>query len=501
MSFNTSNIFSDTYVANVSVKAPVHLVDNIPISKNNDNLKLGDQNNSVVECLELQVGTQLNAPIGVLDQLNTGTILPLSQDDPWVSFNANLYLDNKILSNVKRLTIEDGVLGQENQVLSVNALGDLKWKTDDNDVAQWSSFPATENVDLDNNDLVNTNLVNCNQLITTYKIQNQFVVSPNGNDQTGNGTYNNPYLTIQKAIDSAEELTTNDNIYRYVIITGGNYSQNLTITKKIYLKGEGKGLFGNSEGCVISGNIVVNVDTNGNDMFNNGVYLSGLLISGSITDISNVNSMLIIDNCYIYTADDNSGRGVQFSNQSNNSRFRMTNCVVISGGGDGVSPLVELTNVGSLIMSNCFLSAKGNQNCLKFSGNATCDTVSICKFECSSTSESVKALVEINSDVSGTYTFGNCAFFYSSTTNKSANTNASGILNFNNTGNNNILSNYNSFFLLGTSAQNNYAIQDLNAGTAEAMLCLYYFNNASLNNAFAINATQGVNKFQLSVVS
>lgn len=695
MSFNTSNIFSDTYTANVSLKAPLHLVDDIPIAKNNGNLKLGNQDNSVVECLELEVGTQLSAPIGILNQANIGSILPLDQEDPWVSVNSNLYLDNKQIANLGTLTLTNGASGTEGQVLSVDNTGLLIWKTDANDASQWASFPATENVDLADNDLEDANVINtkeiniqkedkteninlkytiskseedqpalliedpnnefmylsvqgnieatdfiwsskmavpreeygltgpskvlldqegltlygetggfgddtinmnlqvknvngfevlqiegstgnmgiyitdntalfmpggainsksltsqratltaedgeifkvgssnsgdfnmvidndlnkiystnntdiegynnisCNKLLPQYKLQNYFFVSPNGDDIGGNGSSNNPFQTIQKAVQVAEALTLVDNIYRYVIITGGNYSENIAISKKIYLVGasNGFGLYGNSVGCVISGSIDIDVDTNGNDMFNNGVYLSGLLIYGSVNFISDENSMLICNDVYIYTADDEEGRGLFFNPSSTNSRLRLTKCQIISGGSDGVEPLLEITKIGSVVMEACYLSAKGNQNCLLFSGTANCDTIANCKFENSNNSDELKALVEITANSSSTYTFGMNAFFYSSPTDKSANSSSCGILNNNSSGNNNILINYNSFFLLGTNGSN-YAVQDANAGTGTAMLCLYYFNNASLGNAFAINATQSVNKFQLVVVS
>ena len=77
MSFNTSYIQADTLSAGVSMSAPIHYVDSIPISKNNaGNLNLGSNDYSIVECLTLTAGTQVGAPAGVFDAVSTGEIIP-----------------------------------------------------------------------------------------------------------------------------------------------------------------------------------------------------------------------------------------------------------------------------------------------------------------------------------------------------------------------------------------------------------------------------------------
>jgi hypothetical protein len=152
-------------------------------------------------------------------------------------------------------------------------------------------------------------------------------------------------------------------------------------------------------------------------------------------------------------------------------------------------------------MNNCYFSAKGLQNVLKFSGTATCDTINNVKFESGNSGANIPAIVEITATVSGTYTFSNCGFIYASATNKSANAQASGIYSNSSTGNNRIVALYCSFFLLGTSSNLNYAIQDAYTGGASQMIVLYYMNGASLQNAFSIRGTLNVSKFQLQIMS
>jgi hypothetical protein len=730
MSFNTSNIQSDTFSGVYSISAPIHYVDGIPISNNAGNLKLGDESNTIVECLELQSGTSVSGPLGEFDLVQTTGIIaqagegeeiiiygPLNMQDKalknlyrltlagnvsgnnnqllgadvngnlqwtervdgsqwsnypalidvdlndkainnlqaltvsngagtngqvlsvdgsgfavwkddvnaslWSNYPAGSEVDvaNYGLSNVSYLTLANGVGGLENQVLSVDAVGALKWKTDANDVAnwsnynavstvnlgaqslngaydkgeginvitdflmnnnsitgvnnigaslvqstnlestnaaignitsvqsitgnifvggftinklnnitlgdagvvglenqvisvnssgslvwkddandasQWATFDAVQDVNMNNFSLNSVNNINCQKIECVYALENVLYVSPNGSD-SGKGNIESPYATIQHAI-TAYELS-GSTVYSYIMIMAGNYAENLTITKKINLVGLATSPFSASVGCCVNGNISINIGTNGGDMFNNAVNISGLLVSGQVSFTSTANSILNLDNCFIYSPNNTSGRGLYFNPSSTNSRLRITNTQINSGGTTGLDPLIEITSVSSVTMNNCIFSAKGLQNVLKFSGTATCDTINVVKFENSNTGANVPALVEISATVSGTYTFSNCGFLYSSTTSKSSNANASGILSSSSSGNNQIVVLYCSFFLFGTSSVQNYAIQDANFGTAQAMIVIYYMSSASLQNAFAIHAILNTNKFQLQIVS
>jgi len=209
---------------------------------------------------------------------------------------------------------------------------------------------------------------------------------------------------------------------------------------------------------------------------------------------------LNLENCYIYSNDDASGRALYFNPSCTNSRLRVTNCQMVSGGATGLNALMEITKSSSVTMSNVILNSKGSQNVLKFSGTATCDTINNCKFESDVVSGVAPAIVSITSTNSGTYTFTNCGFIYGDTTSKASSSVSSGICCSGGSGNPRVVILYCSFFLFGTTVAN-YAVQDNNYGTGTAMACLYYMNNASLTNAFAIHAILNTNKFQLNIVS
>jgi hypothetical protein len=261
----------------------------------------------------------------------------------------------------------------------------------------------------------------------------------------------------------------------------------------------GSSQFSASVGCVISGSITINLNSNG-DLFNNTVNISGFMIGSTVSFLSTENSILNMDNCYIYTDDGSSGRGLYFNPTCVNSRLRLTNTHIVSGGSSGLDPLLEITKVGNLIMNNCVLSAKGAQNCLKFSATATCDTIANCKFESSTTSTTAPAIVSINTSASNTFSFGQCLFSYSSTANKSASAVSSGICADSTSGNPNIVV-LNSFFSLAGTNGSNFVIQDLQHGTPLTAIKLHYGNSSSLGNAQSIRGSNNTTKFLLNTIS
>ena len=342
-------------------------------------------------------------------------------------------------------------------------------------------------------------------LLIGKKPDYDYWVSPNGSDidaVTNGGSLENPFLTIGACLNYCQNLTATDNEYRYIHVLAGNYTEDLLITKKIFIQGEAKSGMSASVGCSISGVITIAVDANGGDMFNNQVTLSGFLIDGVVKNTSTVNHMLCLEYCYIYSPDNSAGQALTHNPSSTDSRLRLWNCQFISGGSSGTSPLVEIGSKGQVNMQYCYLSAKGVQNVLMFSGTATCDTIANCKFENgNSAGLTAKAVCEITANSSATYTFTNCGFIYTSNANKSANPNASGIRNANTSGNNTIISLYNTFLLNGTDKNSNFAIQDFNNGTLISMICLFYMSNALPNTAFKIHGVNNTNKFQMEIVS
>lgn len=77
------------------------------------------------------------------------------------------------------------------------------------------------------------------------------VVSIDGNDTTGNGTFQKPYRTIQKAFDIYEAIITTGNWYkmRTVLVTPGIYVENVTIPPGRFTI--------SSTNCIIQGDVTI----------------------------------------------------------------------------------------------------------------------------------------------------------------------------------------------------------------------------------------------------
>jgi hypothetical protein len=389
--------------------------------------------------------------------------------------------------------------GTEGQVLTSGGSDDgVFWKTVETDPSQWSTYQAVSSVDLNNNKIVNGSSIACNNLIPTYRQSYTYYVSPSGDNDLGNGTFEAPYATLTKCLQVTEALTAVDNIARTINLSVGTFTENITISYKVSIFGQGKSLLSSSPSDTTSivGTVTVSLADTRSSLFQNVVTLDGLLLSGTYINVtSSADSCLTINNCYIYSQNNTSGRAINYNPSSNNTRLRITNTQVTSSGTTGTDPLIEIANGGLCGFNNNQFTAKGVQNVLKLSGTATVSSISSCIFESDSTSGIVPAIVYITTVNSNVSTFSNNAFVYGSSVNKTANTYASGICCESVLGNPICIATYNTFILQGTNSSN-YAIQD----TGHKMTTLFFSNNASLGNAFAINGVSNVNKFSLTPV-
>ena len=545
----------------------------------------------------------LDASTPLSTQINVGKNLNLSTN--------TLYADTTNTTNVITNNLQTVSLTIPNQtptaddVLKIDAFGDLYWSSDLNIPSEWSEYKATEDVDLDSNNIINVNeiqtvslstgfdgLINvdgikmtrrlemnskdlyfglssdplsrisadtngflissqqlklrqrenqpsdtvaleiynsnsdlaciiepyvnklrsatalkmeglgsiqCAQLLPTFKPNHTLFVASNGNNSTGNGSIENPYLTIQAAINYAESQYNNE--YWYINVLPGTYA-GFTVNKKMFIKGCGASTpDACSVGCQINSDIIISIDANGADMFNNQVSLSGFLIAGAEITCNSGNtnnSVLNISDSYLYN-DSGSGRMIHYNPDSNDGRLILFNCRIVNQSVNGTSPAIEMSK-GMIRMAQCVSSVSGLTNVLKLNGTSRVDSIVQCSFTSLNASPVLPAIVELSSSGS-VFTFSQCAFIYTSTTNKGQNPNSCAILCASAVQQPTLIISYNSFFLAGTSSQGNFAVQDSNFGNARQAIILYFSNNASLNTAFALKGTAGLSKFSLQAVA
>jgi hypothetical protein len=190
---------------------------------------------------------------------------------------------------------------------------------------------------------------------------------------------------------------------------------------------------------------------------------------------------------------------IHYNSGALDGRLSLFNCRVTNQSTTGSQPTIHISK-GMLKMQLCEVSGSSNVNILKIDGSARLDSIVLSTFTSNTTSQTAAAIVELSS-TGTTYTFNNCAFVYGSSVNKSASTNSCGILCSSQTNQATLILSYNSFFLLGTSQQSNYVVQDSNFGNARQSIILFFSNNASVGNASVLRGTAGVSKISLQSVA
>jgi hypothetical protein len=127
---------------------------------------------------------------------------------------------------------------------------------------------------------------------------NEWHVSPDGNDSTGNGSEGKPYATRQKAIDEAAENDT-------IIIHAGVYSSPLTIDKSLRFEGRQvkSATIDSVSSVTISGNITL--DASLQDVY---VQFTNIAYQGNYTiinweKIGDNDTGITLDDCRIFFAE------------------------------------------------------------------------------------------------------------------------------------------------------------------------------------------------------
>lgn len=254
--------------------------------------------------------------------------------------------------------------------------------------------------------------VNLNDAIA-FKDANEFFVSANGSDTTGNGSANAPYATIQKAITVAEAALSSNIV---VNVAAGEYTENLTISKgHIMIKGtlqSDRAI----EGVILSGKITVNI-TDVDNLFNNQVILTGFFLSGQIEDVSTKKHTLIVNGMRMEADSALGGSAIIVNSVSALDQRTIVQDCVITQEADMTStlPLVAV-NVGWLNMAGCDLSVRTTGSCILIGGNALITRLFASALENSNTSSSPTQLISISSTTSSVHNIGENTFAFGSAT-------------------------------------------------------------------------------------
>lgn len=309
---------------------------------------------------------------------------------------------------------------------------------------------------------------------SSFRPSYDFYVAPNGNDTTGTGSEQNPFLTIERAITARATIANTFEVS--IHLASGTYtpaSGNITLLQNTFLVGIPSG------------------ETNQPVNINSQIYLQGGA-TGQVAlyglNIFQASSQCIVCNA-VGTYNVNACNIVNLNNYSvymSLGTLFLTECRItcptltaqpFSGvGGIG----------GTLIMRDCLLNSAGVNSMVQFSGSLT---IRQCNLINTNTSANVSPLVLFNPTVSGT----TCEISFSTLQYTSPNiaTNKICVRTTVGTGINAVLNNFVNNLLIcegatsGTSPNNYHCIDKTGAGTAT----LSYGNLLAGATAHQIDAT------------
>ena len=252
--------------------------------------------------------------------------------------------------------------------------------------------------------------------LVNFKPTQEFFVATNGNDTTGNGSANNPYATITKAITQAELVATAS----VINISAGTYTENLVISKgNLCLQGA----IASAEavdGTIVNGLIVVNLTSGSSDLFGNQTVINNLHLQGVISDTTaSILHTLIVEDCRIET-----GAGlldthaISVANSVADQRTYITNCKITHRSTATTTNALISIGAGRLLMDRCSLTVRTISSLLQLYGNATLTRLSNSALESDSTSAFPQPMVDIASASASAHALALNTFTNSSATAK-----------------------------------------------------------------------------------
>ena len=245
---------------------------------------------------------------------------------------------------------------------------------------------------------------------TPFRPTNMWYVAKNGNDTTGDGSYANPYSTIQKAIDIVEAQSDESHI-GVITIAPGHYTEDLTFTKGyIALLGVNANTQDTNEICEVNGRILINITTGTDDKFNKQVILSNLQITevvdsstSLVYDTSTKQHTLFLQNSYLF------GKGTLLhQNSSVDCVTRLTQVEVNQASSAGIVGPTLRFSVGQVYMERCDVDTNQDTNSMLVDGTGVISRCVLCSFENNYPTATAKSIVRIENNL--LHTFGNCSF-------------------------------------------------------------------------------------------
>jgi hypothetical protein len=254
--------------------------------------------------------------------------------------------------------------------------------------------------------------------VTGFSPANMFYVATNGSDVSGNGSFLRPWLTIQHSINQIEAVPPTAATQAVLNVAPGHYTENLTFTTGYIALVSPFNSNDNNEFCELTGDVLINITTGADDLFNKQVMFQGIQFTGEIRDTSSKQHTVLIQDCYLFA----SVRAF-YQNSSVTCRSRIYNCEISGTSTIAGGAVVEIA-AGDAYCERLDITARaastGNVFAVSGSGAAFCTS---CNFTSDSTSTAAPGIKVVYVTSSRGSTFGQCTFAFGNT---AAKTNANG---------------------------------------------------------------------------
>ena len=288
----------------------------------------------------VEVGSSSNGVVNLMGPLRTY----LGADMRDFGAYLNGYLDNIMIYSDVLTTDEIELLYNNNNNLN------------DNIVGYWNCNTGSGNILYDQSGNANNGTI-FGATWSNNTIAKSIYVSTSGSDENGDGTFEDPYFTIQKGIDNANDGDS-------VFVAAGEYVENINLSgKNIALIGE------NYLETIIDGNrsgsaVTFNNEETGECFFSDFTLKNGTgQLSGEGVNMGGgayVNAPVRLNNLIIT---ENIAPAVYFAN--NSSEARLENCFIIKNSEYGVVTRGSATP----IIQNCIIADNGKLG-IEFDSNS-----------------------------------------------------------------------------------------------------------------------------------
>jgi hypothetical protein len=349
--------------------------------------------------------------------------------------------------------------------------------------------------------------------VSTFNYDRTLWVSSNNTNESPNGSFINPFVTIQQAVNHAE--ANYDSTKNWLInVMYGIYS-GFTLTKgRIFINGL------NTTSDItnltrITTNIFIALTTTSENTLDNVISISNFYIhsgdttisSGIFDGLSNPTKStdkysLFLTNVFMKQLSNNNmislNPNSEYRLNISNSRFEFDRS------SSSIQVLVLSGSAGGLFtMKNSSILTNAINSCVAIGGSTTVNLISDCTFTNTNTTISTQPLISISTANTNTspMVFIRNRFIFTSTTDKSGSIVTVGI-SLNTTGSPytiHLLQNI--FQLAGTTTTQNVLRDSQTANTTLRAMIYHHNNSASYLNANLIQGTSGANKFSFSVAS